>query len=249
VLAAALSATPPFMDHASTRCDTPVISPRRPTQNVRCRHRLMSREPDVSPDPGVPPKGTIRGGAEVTVMAQRARLDVDAPHKKRCGVALQDERETEERESVAADLSWRTLAMVQGSTLRWLVEVFLEDWKSSAGWGQLTTQPDAEGASRSLILSLRLEHCLRCHPHQRARLEHTRPACTVGSLQAQARADLLWALIRELLFADNPQEPFNRLSHALEEGFQLAPSQTPMTNRNLGRLEPTPALQYRAEVA
>ena len=249
VLAAALYATPQFMDHASTLFDTQVISPLRQNQNVRFRNRLMSLEQYFSQYPGVPQKVKIRGGAEVTVMANSARLYVDAHHKKRFVVALQDERETEYRYIVASDLSWRTLASVQGYTLRWLVEVFLEDWQSDEGWGQLTKQPDAEGSSRSLILSLLLDHCLLCHPHQRARLEHKLPACTVGSLQATARADSLLAFIRELLVADNPQEQFHRLSHALEEVFQLAPSKKHMNNRDLGRLEPTPALKYRAEVA
>jgi hypothetical protein len=204
------------MDHARTRCDPHVISPLRQHHNVRFRHRLMSLEPYVSPDPGGPQTVKIRGGADVTVMANSARRYVDAPHKQRCVVALQEERETADRSIVASDLSWRTLAMVQGSPLRWLVEVCLEDWQSSAGWGQLTTQPDEEGSSRRLILRLRLDHGLRCHPHPRARLEHQLPACTVGSLHATARADILLACIRARLFADNsprtvqPLEPCAR---------------------------------------
>jgi hypothetical protein len=34
------------------------------------------------------------------------------------------------RSLIASDLSWRTLDIVQGQTLRWLVEVFIQDWKS-----------------------------------------------------------------------------------------------------------------------
>ena len=249
VLADALYATPQFMDQASTLFDTQVISQLRQNQNVRFRNRLISLEQYFSQYPGVPQKVKIRGGAEVTVMANSARLYVDAHHKKRFVVALQYEQETEYRYIVASDLSWRTLDIVQGYTLRWLVEVFLEDWKSYEGWGQLTKQPDEEGSSHGLILSLLLDHCLLVHPQQLARLEHKLPACTVGSLQAKARADILLAFIRELLFADNPQEQFNRLSHALEEVFQLAPTKKLMKNRDLGRLEPTPALKYRAEVA
>jgi hypothetical protein len=241
VLADALYATPQFRDQASTLFDTQVSSQLRQNQNVRFRNRLMSREPYFSQSPGVPQTVKIRGGAEVTVMAQSARLYGDAHHKNRFVVALQDEQETEYRSMVASDLSWRTLDRVQGYTRRWLVEVFLADWKSYDGWGQLPKQPDEEGSSRSLILSLLLDHCLLCHPHQRARLEHNLPADTVGSLHAKARADILLAFIRELLFADNPQEPFHRLSHALEAVFQLAPSKKHMHNRDLGRLEPTPA--------
>jgi hypothetical protein len=44
VLADVLYATPPFVDHASTLFDTPVISPLRQNQNVRFRNRLISIE-------------------------------------------------------------------------------------------------------------------------------------------------------------------------------------------------------------
>jgi hypothetical protein len=57
------------------------------------------------------------------------------------------------------------------------------------------------------------------------------------------------ASIHELLFPDNPQEQLNRLSYALEEVLQLAASKKYMNNRDLGKLESTPALKYRTEVA
>jgi hypothetical protein len=124
-----------------------------------------------------------------------------------------------------------------------------EDWKSYEGWGQLTKQPDEEGSRRSLILSLRLDHCLLCHPYQQARLEHKLPAGTVGSLPARVRVDSFLAFIRELRLADSPHEQLNRLTQALEEVLPRAPSKKHMNTRDLGRLEATPTLQYRAEVA
>jgi hypothetical protein len=50
------------------------------------------------------------------------------------------------------------------------------------GWGQLAKQPEAEGANRSLILSLLRDHCRLCHPPQHARLAHKLSTCTGGSL-------------------------------------------------------------------
>ena len=67
---------------------------------------------------------------------------------------------------IASDLSWRTLDIVQGHTLRWLVEVFIQDWKSYEGWSQLTKQPGEEGARHSVILSLLVDHSLFVHPDQ-----------------------------------------------------------------------------------
>jgi hypothetical protein len=66
---------------------------------------------------------------------------------------------------------------------------------------------------------------------------------------SKARVDSLLASIHELLFPDNPQEQLNRLSYALEEVLQLAASKKYMNNRDLGKLESTPALKYRTEVA
>jgi hypothetical protein len=150
---------------------------------------------------------------------------------------------------VASELSWRPVAMVQGASLRGLVAGGLEDWKSSDGWGPLPKPPAEAGASRRLILRLRLDPCRRWHPHQHARLAHPLPAGTVGSRPAKARVERLWALIPALRFADTPQAPCHRLNPAREEGFPRAPAKKHLHTRALGRLGPSPAFTYRAEVA
>jgi hypothetical protein len=244
-----LYATNQFVEQATKLFGTQGISPLHKNQNVRFRQKLIRIEKDFPHDPGVPQTIKIRGAEEVTVLVSSARLYVDAHHTKRFVLALKYEDETEYRYLVASELSWRTVEIVQGYPLRWRVEVFLEDWKGHEGWGPLTTQPDEEGSSRSLILSLRLDHGLLFHPQQRVRLENKRPACTVGSLQQRTRVEGLLAFSRDLSLADNPEEQLNRLSHAVEEVFQLAPSTNHLNNRTLGRLEPTPSLQYRAELA
>src|ERR1700752_3059866 len=83
-------------------------------QNVRFRHKLISLEQYFTQSPGVPPRVRIRGGEEVTVLVSRARLSVDAHHKKRFVGALKYPDEMDYRSVVASDLSWRTLDIVQG---------------------------------------------------------------------------------------------------------------------------------------
>ena len=249
VLADAWYATNQFMEQAARLFGTQVISQLHKNQNVRFRQKLISIEKYCTQYPGVPQHMRIRGDKDVSVMVSSARLSVDAHHQKRFVIALKYAQETDYRSIVASDLSWRTLDIVQGYTLRWLVEVFFEDWKVNEGWGQLTKQPDEDGSSRSLILSLLLDHCLLLHPHQLARLENNLPAYTVGSLQQRTRVDYLLAFIRGLILADNPGEQFNHLCQAVEEVFQLAPSKKHLNNRDLGRLEPTPTLKYRVEMA
>ena len=162
-------------------------------------------------------------------------------------MALKYEGEETYRYLVASDLTWRTLDIVQAYTLRWLVEVFIEDWKSNEGWGTLTKQTGPDGSSQSLILSLLVDHCLLLHPQQLARIENKLPAYTVGSLTNQIRVDCLFDCIRDLLADDDPEEKLNRLTETLKsQVFTLNPSQKHMVNRDLGRLEPTPGLKYRA---
>ena len=115
-----------------------VVSQLRDNQNIRFRTKEMSVSSYFSKFPGTPQKIKIRGGEKITVVVGSARLHVCAHEKKRFVIALKYEGEEEYRYLVASDLSWRTLDIVQAYTLRWLVEVFFQDWKSYEGWGQLT---------------------------------------------------------------------------------------------------------------
>jgi hypothetical protein len=103
----------------------------------------------------------IRGGDTLTASVGSACLHVCAHGKKRFVIALKYEGETEYRYLLATDLTWRTQDILQAATLRWLVEVFFQEWKAYEGWGTLTKQRGEEGSSRSLILSLLVDHCLR----------------------------------------------------------------------------------------
>ena len=106
-------------------------------------------------------------------MVGSARLYVCAHKTKRFIVAIKYAEEKTYRYLIASDLSWRTLDIVQGHTLRWLVEVFIQDWKSYEGWSQLTKQPGDEGARHSVILSLLVDHSLFLHPDQQRQLKTT----------------------------------------------------------------------------
>ncbi len=114
------------------------------------------------------------------------------------------------------------------------------------GWAQLAKQPDEEGSSRGLTLSLLLDLCLLLHPEQLARVEHKLPAYTVGSLQRRTQMEVLLAYVQQLLQETNPAEKLTQLSELVQEVFQLRPSGKHMSGRELGRLEPTPSLRYRA---
>jgi hypothetical protein len=246
----ALYGTGDFLDNAAAIFGgVQVISQLRSNQKVGFRNKLISVSQYFQCHRGQVQEFKIRGGEVIKADVCSARLYVEAHEKKRFVIALKYEGEQENRYLVASDLSWRTMDIVQGYTFRWLAEVFFEDWKLYQGWGQLTKQLDDDGSSRSLILSLLLDHCLLTHPQQLARLENKLPAATVGSLLEKTRVESLLNFINSLLTVENPQQKLARLAKAVEEVFQLAPSKKHLVNKDLGRLEPSPSLFFRANAA
>jgi hypothetical protein len=250
IAADALYGTENFLDKASALFgNVQVISQMRSNQKVRFRNKLISVEQYFRSYGLSSQEIKVRGQQVVKVHIGSARLFVDAHKKKRFVVAIKYEGEQEPRYLLASDMSWRAIDIAQGYTLRWLVEVFFEDWKLYQGWGQLTKQCDDEGSSRGLILSLLLDHCLLTHPQQLARLENKLPAATVGSLLEKSRVESLLSFINSLFASENAEQKPALLSKAVEEVFQLAPSKKHLVNRDLGRLEPSSSLLYKANAA
>ena len=247
VMADALYGTATFVDGASALFrGVQVISQIRGNQNIRVGQRHQHVADYFATHPGTPYAIRIRGGVEGEAMVGSARLYVCAHKTKRFIVAIKYAEAKTSRYLIASDLSWRTLDIVQGHTLRWLVEVFIQDWKSYEGWGQLTKQPGDEGARHSVILSLLVAHSLFLHPDQQRQLQNNLPAYTVGSLRANVQVECLVEVIDDLVSSDDSQEKLKRFTNALHEVFAFGSSKKHMSQRQLGRLEPTPSLQYRA---
>ena len=247
IVADALYGHNKFMDAASALFGgVQVISQLNCNQNVRYRNRKQSVTNYFASYPGVRQLISIRGQDPVIATVGSARLEVCAHGHKRFVIALKYPGEQDYRYLVATDLTWRTIDIVQAYTLRWLVEVFFEDWKSYEGWAQLAKQTGEEGSSRGLTLSLLLDLCLLLHPEQLARVENKLPAYTVGSLQRTIQMEALLNSVQQLVQAPNPDEQLMRLSLSVKEFFRLRPSGKHMSGRDLGRLEPTPTLQHRA---
>ena len=248
ITADALYGTASFVDGASAIFGgVQVISQIRSNQKVRLHKREQHVSDYFATHPGTPHTIRIRGGQEVIAIIGSARLYVCAHKTKRFVVALKYEGEDAYRYLIASDLTWRTLDIVQGQTLRWLVEVFIQDWKSYEGWSQLTKQPGVEGARYSVILSLLVDHALFVHPDQHAQLTHNLPAYTVGSLRAHVQVECLVDVVERLVSSEAPQEQLHRLTHALHQMFAFGRSKKHMIQRQLGRLEPTTSLKYRAD--
>jgi DDE superfamily endonuclease len=248
IMADALYGTATFVDGASAIFGgVQVLSQIRSNQNIRVGKRTQHVAEYFATHPGTPQRLRIRGGQEVMTTVGSARLYVCSHRTKRFIVAIKYEEEERYRYLIASDLSWRTLDIVQGHTLRWLVEVFIQDWKSYEGWSPLTKQPGEEGARHSVILSLLVDHSLFVHPDQQDQLKNNLPAYTVGSLRAHVQVECLVEVIDDLVSSDDPQEKMKRFTKALHEVFAFGRSKKHMIQRHLGRLEPTPSLQYRVD--
>ena len=246
VLADNVYATQTFVDEASALFGgVQVISRLRKNQNVRMRGKTLSLTTFSKRYPGIAESLCLRGGERVNVYLRSARIYVSAHGKKRLVIALRYEGEQEYRYLVASDMSWRSLDIAQAHSLRWLVEVFIQDWKQYEGFGQLTKQLDEEGSRRSLSLSLLCDHCLLLHPAQLARIEDKLPACTVGSLRASVQVESLIEFMTGVIVSDNPQEQLALVASQAQQVFRLNDSSKHMVGRDLGRLEPTPALKHR----
>jgi DDE superfamily endonuclease len=247
IVADALYGQADLMDAAAALFDgTQVVSQLRHNQNIDFRNRVQSLAIYFKNHPGVEQKLSIRGQEPITATVGSLRVKVCAHKAKRFVIALKYPGEKEYRYLVATDMSWRTIDIIQAYSLRWIVEVFFEDWKSYEGWAQLAKQTGEEGTSYGVILSLLLDLCLLLHPRQLACIENKLPAFTVGSLLRTIQMEAVLLHVEQLLQSANPVEQLVRLTSLVHEFFILQPSGKHMSGRNLGRLEPTPSLSYRA---
>lgn len=248
VLADALYGTADFMDKAATITkQNQIISQLHHNQSVIDRRREWNLDEYFKAYPGVARKISIRGGKTEQVTIGSARLYVEAHGCTRFVVAMRYQNQDKYRYFVASDLSWRTDDIIKAYTIRWLVETVIEDLKVYGGWGKATKQPGVEGSRKVLILSLLHDHCLILHPEQQARATAKQPLYTIGSLQRRLQLEALIAWLSDWLDGDGMSDKITQLREAILPLAPLQKSTKHMSGRDLGRIEPTSSLQYRAQ--
>jgi hypothetical protein len=179
-------------------------------------------------------KGTlvIRGGESVPIEYMSIRAKVKSHDKKRLIIALKYEGEEKFRYIIAKDMTWRVQDVLECFTLRWLVEVFFQDWKQYEGWGQLTKHVGDEGSRQSLTLSLLFDHCLLSHPMQSARIKDNLPLYTVGSLRDQLSIQSLLHVFKHILEQPNPKAHLEKLVENINKVYVLRTSSKHMSGRD-----------------
>lgn len=248
VLADALYGNAHFMDQAAqlTSCSQ-VISQLRKNQLIISQGKKLALTSYFSRTKGVKSTLKIRGNKDREVTMQAARLTVKAHGKKRFVIALKYEDETDYRFIVATDLSWRHQDIVRTYTLRWLIEVFIQDWKAHEGWNSLSKQQGDKGAMQGVTLSLLCDHLLLLHPEQSSRFKNKQPAMPVGCLVEHVNAQALIDGVSSIVNANDPKKEFEKFILVVQESLPDRDSTKHMVGLDLGRMEPTPSLKYQKQ--
>ena len=244
VVADGLYGNAEFMDKASEITGTSqIVSKLKCTQNILFNGEKVSLETFFEDKNALEQTVLVRG-KETMIFVKSARLHVCAHNKKRVVIALKSEDEDEYRYLVASELTWQYTDIIELYSLRWLVEVFIQDHKANEGWGNMTKQPGEEGSYRSLTLSLLVDHCLMLHPDQVALITNKLPSKTVGSLCETVKIDSLLAFIEKIIHSDDPESYFKKISVFLKEHFPKSNRSTKHMNlKPWGNFKSSPSLR------
>ena len=154
-----------------------------------------------------------------------AKFKVASLGKKYYVIALKYDNEAEYRYLIAHDSSWRDLDIIEKYSYRWLVEVFIQDWKSYEGWEKLAKHTGKEGSEKGLILSLLCDHVLLVHQAQGVLFKNNEPAATVGSLRDKVIIESIINFISEIVISEDPQSSLKLFSEKVVEFFDLRSSE------------------------
>lgn len=238
IVADALYGTQRFMDKASEVFGgVQVISQLRKNQIIQVKNEKYTIENYFKFKPYYPENIFMRGKQIKSEYCYEAVKVKSHQWKKRMIVALKYDGELEYRYLIATDMSWNARSIVQTYSLRWLVEVFFQDWKTYEGWGQLTKHTGKDGSNRGLILSLMLDLCLLLYPDQIVRIKDKLPAFTVGSLREKIIMESLLQFIKSLINAENPEGKLKQLTENVDLIFKPNLSKKHLNNLEWDFLE------------
>jgi hypothetical protein len=174
---------------------------------------------------------SIRGEKEEIIVLCAQKLWVAAHQEKRMVIAIRYENQKDFRYIIASDMTWQYIDVIQAYTLRWLIEVFFQDWKTYEAWSNLAKQQGVEGSSRCVILSLLLDHSFFLHEAQRPCIENKLPLHTIGSLTQKCRLQIMFNAISSIFKSPKPEEAFENIKKSLEMTISLEKSEKHMSHR------------------
>lgn len=235
VLADALYGTGDFMDQVELITGAQVVSQLRSNQTVASRNSQARVDVMFARQRGIESILMVRGSKERRVTMLSARLFVKAHNKRRFVIALKYDDEDEYRYLVASNMSWRHTDIARLYTLRWLVEVVIQDWKAHGGWNRLAKHQGKEGSERGVILSLLCDHLLLLHPEQFVRLSNKKPGLPVGCLIERLKMEALVETIRDVITSPDPEKSLEDLIKSIQKSLPTRDSTKHMAGLDLGQ--------------
>ena len=140
---------------------------------------------------------------------------------------------------------WRTIDIVNAYSLRWLIEVFFQDWKTHEGWQSMATHQGEIGARSGVVLSLMSEHALLLHPQQSNRIDAVLPAVTVESLCHQLKIEAFLNTVEEIINSDQPKSAYEKMAEQLLKLYDLRPSKKHLVGFDMSQFDEVGYLNKR----
>jgi len=200
-----------------------VVSQIRKNQTILFNNKVISINKQFKNFTEKKEEVILRGKKKV-IYYMSAALKVVSHKRKYRIIALKYEGESEYRYIIATDASWLDIDIIKAYSFRWLVEVFIQDWKTYEGWDQLAKQQGDIGSERGVILSLLSDHLLLLHTEQQSLVESKSQAATVGSLRIRVVMESISAFIGSIVDSSNPKMAFDEVSNKIAGVFELEPS-------------------------
>ncbi len=223
VIADAFYGSREFIDGATGITKSQVISQLKKTQLINVAGKFVPVGEYFANYQGTTEEIQLRQ-TDKKITYRSAKFKVKSHDKRMFVIALKYEDEAEFRYLVAQDTTWRDIEVIKAYAFRWLVEVFVQDWKMYEGWHELAMQRGLDGSEQGVIISLLSDHALHFHQEQLALHQNKQPAATVGSLREKVMIESLIAFIENIVNSDDPKTTFEVYADNISALFQLRSS-------------------------
>ena len=217
--------------------NTQVISKLRSNQNIKILGKYQNTRTFFNNCIFFEKEIKIRGGEVKTVVYSAKYVYVKSHKTKRLVIALKYKGEKEFRYILAKNASWKLDDIIESSTIRWLVEVFFEDWKLNEGWAKMAMQYGDDGASNGVLLSLLCDHCLLLHPKQKALIDSKQSALTVGCLRAIVNNNALISIFKSIINDSRPTEKLKTIIGRLNSVLPETPSSKHLNSKEINFMQ------------
>lgn len=199
--------------------DCQYISKANPKQKVKFRGKKKSLESFFSARASVKQTVAIRGN-NIELEYKAARVFVDSFRRKVHVVALRYRDDKSWQYIFGTDLTWTSETLIKAYGLRWIVEVFFEDWKKHDGWGVGALQRSVEGARQGVLLSLLTDLFLLYHQRTDTSLHehHRNELYSAGTVTRHLQNQAIHEAIENVLDDDDPRQ---RLEEVKEQMFAV----------------------------